>query len=88
MSCNNPMTPLCGARSRSNGGKPCRRVAGPNGRCSNHGGRSTGPKTPEGKERQRRAVMKHGYWSKSAIAERKAVQEYLKLVLSQLSQQE
>jgi hypothetical protein len=64
------MTPLCGAKARSNGNKPCRRFAGPNGRCSNHGGRSTGPRSVEGKKRQKKAVLKHGYWSKEACAER------------------
>ncbi len=64
------MTPLCGAKARSNQNKPCRRLAGPNGRCSNHGGKSTGPKTQEGKERQRMSVWRHGYWTQEAIAER------------------
>jgi hypothetical protein len=41
----------CGARTRA--GHPCkRRGRGRGGRCPNHGGCSTGPKTPEG----RRAV--------------------------------
>lgn len=40
---------LCGARTR--GGGPCRSLALPNGRCKWHGGRSTGPRTPEGKRR-------------------------------------
>lgn len=72
------MTPLCGAKARSNKGKPCRRVAGPNGRCANHGGRSTGPKTAQGKERQRNAVWKHGYWTKEAIAERRVVNKMIR----------
>jgi hypothetical protein len=49
--------PHCGARCRD--GHPCQRRAvfdayrgGPrNGRCRNHGGLSTGPRTPEGKRR-------------------------------------
>jgi hypothetical protein len=36
-------------------GKPCRAPAMPNGRCKVHGGKSTGPRTPEGLERSRRA---------------------------------
>ena len=40
----------CGAHSRSTG-KPCCAMALANGRCRNHGGVSTGPKTPEGKAR-------------------------------------
>jgi hypothetical protein len=46
--------PRCGARSKRTG-KPCRAAAMPNGRC-----KSTGPRTPEGLERSRRANWKHG----------------------------
>src|SRR2546430_15095055 len=38
--------PRCGARSKRTG-KPCRGAAMPNGRCKLHGGKSTGPRTPE-----------------------------------------
>ena len=41
-----------------------------NGRCRLHGGLSTGPKTPEGIERIRRAKTKHGRYSKQVKAER------------------
>lgn len=41
---------LCGARARSSG-KPCRRKARANGKCRNHGGLSTGPRTVEGKRK-------------------------------------
>ena len=41
----------CGAHARSTG-QPCKAKALANGRCKNHGGMSTGPKTVEG----RRAV--------------------------------
>jgi hypothetical protein len=34
-----------------------------NGRCRMHGGMSTGPKTPEGLERSRRARWVHGGYS-------------------------
>ena len=43
----------------------------PNGRCRLHGGLSTGPKTADGIERIRRAVTKHGYYSKAAEDERR-----------------
>src|SRR2546421_1280487 len=46
--------PPCGARSKRTG-KPCQGAAMPNGRCKFHGGKSTGPRTPEGLERSRRA---------------------------------
>jgi hypothetical protein len=42
-----------------------------NGRCKLHGGKSTGPKTSEGRERIRQAQLKHGRYSKAAKAERR-----------------
>jgi hypothetical protein len=39
----------CGAYARSTG-NPCQAKALPNGRCKNHGGMSTGPKTQEGRQ--------------------------------------
>jgi hypothetical protein len=57
--------PRCGARSKRTG-KPCRGAAMPNGRCKLHGGKSTGPRTPEGLERSRRANWKHGHFSREA----------------------
>src|SRR5215468_9691103 len=58
--------PRCGARSKRTG-KPCQGAAMPNGRCKLHGGKSTGPRTPEGLER---ANWKHGHFSREAKAER------------------
>jgi hypothetical protein len=70
--------PRCGARSKRTG-KPCRAAAMPNGRCKVHGGKSTGPRTPEGLERSRRANWKHGYYSREAKAERSRVgRQYLR----------
>ncbi|HEU4403710.1 MAG TPA: HGGxSTG domain-containing protein [Polyangiaceae bacterium] len=52
--------PKCGAKTRT--GAPCGRrvVCLPGGelktRCRQHGGASTGPKTPEGRERMKAAV--------------------------------
>jgi hypothetical protein len=51
----------CGAKTRR--GTPCQGPAMPNGRCRMHGGPSTGPRTPEGLERSRRARWKHGAYS-------------------------
>lgn len=59
----------CGAKTRR--GTPCQCPAMANGRCRLHGGLSTGPKTAAGIERIRRAVTKHGYYSKSATEERR-----------------
>jgi hypothetical protein len=39
----------CGAYARSTG-HPCQAQALTNGRCKNHGGKSTGPKTQEGRK--------------------------------------
>lgn len=39
----------CGAHARTTG-NPCQAKAMTNGRCKNHGGMSTGPKTPEGRQ--------------------------------------
>jgi hypothetical protein len=55
--------PRCGAKNRQ--GLPCRapRVKDRK-RCRMHGGKSTGPKTPEGLERSRKARWKHGAYSR------------------------
>jgi hypothetical protein len=53
-----PMNARCGARNRA--GNPCRRHPMPNGRCNLHGGKSTGPRTVEGKARHRASVTTHG----------------------------
>lgn len=60
----------CGAKARREGGSPCGQPAMANGRCRLHGGKSTGPRTPEGLKSSRRARWKHGYYSARAKAER------------------
>jgi len=47
----------CGAFARSTG-QPCKAKALANGRCKNHGGMSTGPKTVEGRKAVSRATKK------------------------------
>jgi hypothetical protein len=59
----------CGARTRR--GTPCQGPAMANGRCRMHGGLSTGPRTPKGLERSRRARWKHGRYSVEARRERR-----------------
>lgn len=59
--------PRCGAKARSNGHQPCRQAAMVNGRCYFHGGA-----TP----------IKHGFYAKQAIQERKKLQIFLKEALS------
>jgi hypothetical protein len=53
--------PRCGARTRCGG--ECRQPGMANGRCRMHGGLSTGPRTPEGLARSRRARLTHGGYS-------------------------
>ena len=69
--------PRCGAKRRD--GLSCTSPAMKNGRCRMHGGKSTGPRTPEGSERARKARWKHGYYSAEAKAKRaegrRAIQE-------------
>jgi hypothetical protein len=44
-----------------------------NGRWRLHGGKSTGPRTPEGLERMRKAKTKHGLYMAEAIELRRLV---------------
>ena len=61
----------CGARTKAGG--PCQRPAvARTGRCPNHGGKSTGPRTKEGITRIVAAKTTHGRLTKEARAEAKA----------------
>jgi hypothetical protein len=60
----------CGARGKRTG-QPCQGPAMANGRCRVHGGKSTGPKTPEGAERARQAALRHGFYTAELKAERR-----------------
>ncbi len=66
----------CGAKTRA--GSSCQQPAMKNGRCRFHGGKSTGPRTPEGLERSRRANWKHGRYSAEAMAERAEIRRSLR----------
>ena len=76
---------LCGAAPRGERQHPCRQLAMPNGRCWLHGGRSTGPRTPEGLSRARRATWRHGERSAEALAERRAWSKYLRALAAELA---
>ena len=60
--------PRCGAKHRR--GTPCQCPAMRNGRCRLLGKLSTGARTAEGIERIRRARLKHGRYTREAMAER------------------
>jgi hypothetical protein len=61
----------CGARNRSGG--ICCAPPLPNGRCRDHGGLSTGPRTAEGLARMRQAKTRHGLYAQETMALRRAV---------------
>lgn len=64
----------CGAKTRS--GNPCKKWGmKPSGRCRLHGGKSTGPRTEEGKARIGASHLKHGRYTKEAIRERRLARE-------------
>jgi hypothetical protein len=69
--------PRCGAKTRK--GTPCKGPAMLNGRCRMHGGKSTGPRTPEGLERSREANFKHGLYSAESIA----TQRYIRWLVAE-----
>jgi len=62
--------PKCSARTRT--GTPCKSPAMKNGRCHLHGGKSTGP--PKGNQN----ALKHGFYTRDAIAGRKYVKKLIK----------
>jgi len=78
-----PERPRCGARWRD--GHACRAPAvwdavrdrPVNGRCKLHGGLSTGPRTPEGK--QRCADGRHAYWAARRAESKAPVQWHVGL---------
>ena len=62
----------CTAKSKRSG-EQCKKPALKSSRtqkCEFHGGRSTGPKTAEGKARQRAAVLKTGHYTKEAMEDK------------------
>src|SRR5271165_3860712 len=77
-------SPRCNALTRS--GTPCRCRAmwsersRRDIRCYRHGGASTGPRTPAGAERCRKANLKHGRYTAATKAERRADRQRLQLL--------
>ena len=66
----------CQARTRSKG--YCQAPAMKNGRCRMHGGKSTGPRTLEGKEKIKAAHFKHGEYTKQAQEEKRQIRSFIK----------
>ena len=69
--------PRCGAKTRK--GAACRAPAMQNGRCRMHGGKATGPRTPEGLERSRKANWKHGDYSAESLKQRQELRQLLRV---------
>jgi hypothetical protein len=62
----------CLAKTRK--GTPCQNpVVADRNRCRMHGGKSTGPRTPEGKARSLAAHTKHGRRSRAHVETGKAI---------------
>ena len=76
----------CGAKTRA--GTPCQNPAiKERSRCKLHGGKSTGPRTPEGKERSIAAHWRHGRRSKAHIAKVGQINAELRRVLNAMRRQ-
>lgn len=67
----------CGAKGKRSG-MPCKGPAMKNGRCRLHGGKSTGPRTPEGRMRSAMANWKHGERSQARQAEIRQFRDMIK----------
>ena len=75
----------CGAKTRR--GTECRRPAHKhNKRCSLHGGRSTGARTPEGLRRISAANLKHGRYTKDKLEAQRKRGEVGRRVLAEIKQ--
>ena len=73
----------CGAKTRR--GTPCQRPAHKiNGRCSLHGGLSTGPKTIEGLQRISEANVRHGRYIKGKLERQRRAAEVGRKVKAEL----
>jgi len=75
-----PVTRTGDHHKRKRDGEPCQSSAMPNGRCRVHGGTSTGPRTPEGLERSRKARWQHGFYSAEAREQRRKARETARIL--------
>jgi hypothetical protein len=74
--------PRCGAKNRR--GLACQQPGMTNGRCRLHGGKSTGARTPEGRQRIAQANLKHGYYAQAARQERRDFRALVKRLRQQV----
>ena len=73
----------CGAKTRR--GTECQRPAHKhNKRCSLHGGRSTGARTPEGLQRISEANLRHGRFTKDKLERQRRAAEVGRKVKAEL----
>ncbi len=73
----------CLAKTRR--GTPCQNpVVADRNRCRMHGGKSTGPRTPEGKARSIAAHTKHGRRSRKHVEKVKAINAELRRITYEL----
>ena len=73
----------CGAKTRQ--GTPCQNPAiKDRARCKLHGGRSTGPRTAEGKARAAAAHTKHGRRSRAHVEKIKYINAELRRITNEL----
>ena len=73
----------CGAKTRAGGACQNPALKG-RSRCKLHGGRSTGPRTPEGKARVAAAHTKHGRRSKAHVEKVRYINAELKRITYEL----
>jgi hypothetical protein len=72
-------------RAKTRRGTPCQNPVVTNrNRCRMHGGKSTGPRTPEGRARVIAAHWKHGRRSRAHVARVKEINEELKRLTFEL----
>ncbi|MBF0361978.1 MAG: hypothetical protein HQK49_13260 [Oligoflexia bacterium] len=71
------LAPKCCAYARTSGSS-CKSPAMSNGRCRMHGGKSTGPKTPDGLERAKKGNWKHGDYSSESLMLKKEIRQFMR----------
>ena len=74
---NPSLAPRCGAKARRTG-QPCKAPAMKNGKCRLHGGKSTGPRTTEGKLKVGQAHLKSGLFTREAKAAKEELRSLIK----------